>query len=200
MWSSLKVKHITKKCPRCGTIKASSEFNKSNSSKDGLQSYCRVCTKEYNTIWQKTEAGKTNNTEVLPVVEEGFDSTNKGWYTLKEVGKALKITVRSVRKRKARENWQQRIDKHTKRAEVYVDLDQLIARKPPLDEKQQAPEVQLPDETLPLEVELATLRERNMHLDEKVQEQKDYIVKLEEHIDSLETSVKPKGFFRRMFK
>jgi len=200
VWSSLKVKHITKKCPRCGTIKASSEFNKSNSSKDGLQSYCRVCTKEYNTIWQKTEAGKTNNTEVLPVVEEGFDSTNKGWYTLKEVGKALKITVRSVRKRKARENWQQRIDKHTKRAEVYVDLDQLIARKPSLDEKQQAPEVQLPDETLPLEVELATLRERNMHLDEKVQEQKDYIVKLEEHIDSLETSVKPKGFFRRMFK
>jgi hypothetical protein len=39
-----------------------------------------------------------------------------------------------------------------------------------------------------------------MHLDEKVQEQKDYIFKLEEHIDSLETSVKPKGFFRKVFK
>lgn len=200
VWSSLKVKHITKECPRCGTIKASSEFNKSSSSKDGLQSYCRVCTKEYKASRYKTDAIPANNTEVLPVVEEDFDSTNKSWYTLEEVGKALKIQVQSVRKRKARENWQQRINQYTKRTEVYVDLDQLIARKPSLDEEQQAPEVQLPDETLRLEVELATLRERNMHLDEKVQEQKDYIVKLEKHIDSLEAPDKPKGFFRRVFK
>lgn len=200
VWPSIKVQHITKECVRCGTIKASSEFNKSSSSKDGLQSYCRVCTKEYKANMKKAEAVEVNNTEVLPVVEEDFDSTNKSWYTLEEVGKALKIQVQSVRKRKIREDWQQRINKYTKRTEVYVDLDQLIARKPSLDEEQQAPEVQLSGETLPLEVELATLRERNMHLNDKVQEQKDYIFKLEEHIDSLETSVKPKGFFRRMFK
>lgn len=200
VWPSIKVQHITKECVRCGTIKASSEFNKSSSSKDGLQSYCRVCTKEYKANMKKAEAVEVDNTEVLPVVEEDFDSTNKSWYTLEEVGKALKIQVQSVRKRKTREDWQQRINQYTKRTEVYVDLDQLIARKPSLDEEQQAPEVQLSGETLPLEVELATLRERNMHLDEKVQEQKDYIFKLEEHIDSLETSVKPKGFFRKVFK
>lgn len=200
VWPSIKVQHITKECVRCGTIKASSEFNKSSSSKDGLQSYCRVCTKEYKANMKKAEAVEVDNTEVLPVVEEDFDSTNKSWYTLEEVGKALKIQVQSVRKRKTREDWQQRINQYTKRTEVYVDLDQLIARKPSLDEEQQAPEVQLSGETLPLEVELATLRERNMHLDEKVQEQKDYIVKLESHLDSLEVSDKPKGFFGRMFK
>ena len=108
--------------------------------------------------------------------------------------------MQSVRKRKTREDWQQRTNKYTKRTEVYVDLDQLIARKPSLEEEQQAPEVQLSEGTLPLEVELATLRERNMHLDEKVQEQKDYIVKLEGHLDSLEVPDKPKGFFGRMFK
>jgi len=200
VWPSIKIQHITKECVRCGTIKASSEFNKSSSSKDGLQSYCRVCTKEYKANMKKAEAVEVDNTEVLPVVEEDFDSTNKSWYTLEEVGRALKIQVQSVRKRKTREDWQQRINQYTKRTEVYVDLDQLIARKPSLDEEQQAPEVQLSEETLPLEVELATLRERNMHLDEKVQEQKDYIVKLESHLDSLEVPNKPKGFFGRMFK
>ena len=134
VWPSIKVQHITKECVRCWTIKASSEFNKSSSSKDGLQSYCRVCTKEYKANMKKTKAVETNNTEVLPA------------------------------------------------------------------EKVQAPEVRLSGETLPLEVELATLRERNTHLDEKVQEQKDYIVKLESHLDSLEVPDKPKGFFGRMFK
>lgn len=200
VWPSIKVQHITKECVRCGTIKASSEFNKSSSSKDGLQSYCRVCTKEYKANMKKAEAVEVSDTEVLPVVEEDFDSTNKSWYTLEEVGKALKIQVQSVRKRKTREDWQQRTNKYTKRTEVYVDLDQLIARKPSLDEEQQAPEVQLSEGTLPLEVELATLRERNMHLEEKVQGQRDYIAKLEKHIDSLETPDKPKGFFRRVFK
>jgi len=204
VWPSIKVQHITKECVRCWTIKASSEFNKSSSSKDGLQSYCRVCTKEYKANMKKTEAVETNNTEVLPVVEEDLDSTNKGWYTYKEVGKAINIQVQSVRKRKIREGWPTRTNKKTGRTEVFVDLDQLIARKPSLEEDQQGSEERVSDYILPLEVELATLRERNMHLDEKVQEQKDYIVKLESHLDSLLDSLevpdKPKGFFGRMFK
>ena len=38
----------TKQCFRCGKTKPTSEFNKNVDSKDGLQSYCRDCQKEYN--------------------------------------------------------------------------------------------------------------------------------------------------------
>lgn len=200
VWSTLKVKHITKECVRCGTIKASSEFNKSSSSKDGLQSYCRVCTKEYKANMKKAATVEVSDTEVLPVVEEDFDSTNADWYSYEEVGKALNIQVQSVRKRRHRLGWQSRTNKKTGKTEVFVDLDQLIACKPSLDEEQQEAEERVSGYILSLEVELATLRERNIHLDEKVQEQKDYIVKLESHLDSLEVPDRPKGFFGRMFK
>ena len=199
VWTS-NVHQATKECVRCETIKPTHQFNKNNSSKDGFQSYCRLCSKEYNQRYRHDRPDVESETEVLPEPESDFDTTNKSWYTLEEVAKALKIQKQSVRKRKLREDWQQRINQYTKRTEVYVDLDQLIARKPSLDEEEPTSEVQSSEDTLPLEVEVATLRERNIHLNDKVQEQKDYIFKLEEHIDSLETSVKPKGFFRRMFK
>lgn len=133
VWTS-NVYQATKECVRCETIKPTHDFNKNSSSKDGFQSYCRLCSKEYNQRYRHVSPDVESKPEVLPA------------------------------------------------------------------EKVQAPEVQLSGETLPLEVELATLRERNMHLDEKVQEQKDYIVKLESHLDSLEVPNKPKGFFGRMFK
>lgn len=199
VWTS-NVYQATKECVRCETIKPTHDFNKNSSSKDGFQSYCRLCSKEYNQRYRHVSPDVESKPEVLPVVEEDLDSTNKGWYTYKEVGKAINIQVQSVRKRKIREGWPTRTNKKTGRTEVFVDLDQLIARKPSLEEDQQGSEERVSDYILPLEVELATLRERNMHLDEKVQEQKDYIVKLESHLDSLEVPDKPKGFFGRMFK
>ena len=33
----------SKRCPRCGTVKIRSEFARSKSRADGLQSYCRAC-------------------------------------------------------------------------------------------------------------------------------------------------------------
>lgn len=199
VWTS-NVYQATKECVRCQTIKPTQEFNKNSSSKDGFQSYCRSCSKEYNRRYRGVIEEPAIEPEVLPEPESDFDTTNKSWYTLEEVAKALKIQKQSVRKRKQREDWQQRINQYTKRSEVYVDLDQLIARKPSLNEEEPALEAQPSGDSLPLEVELATLRERNLHLSDKVQEQKDYISKLEKHIDSLETPDKPKGFFRRVFK
>lgn len=35
-----------KKCPKCGMLKDTSEFNKNSSSPDGLQGYCKVCQSE----------------------------------------------------------------------------------------------------------------------------------------------------------
>lgn len=38
----------TKKCPRCGTEKPTSEFYASATAADGLQTYCKACKKEMN--------------------------------------------------------------------------------------------------------------------------------------------------------
>lgn len=45
-----------KKCVRCGQVKKNSEFGKNNYHKNGLQSYCKDCQKEYNF-----EKGKLKN-------------------------------------------------------------------------------------------------------------------------------------------
>jgi len=36
----------TKRCRRCGETKPANEFAKSTNSKDGLQSYCKKCSRE----------------------------------------------------------------------------------------------------------------------------------------------------------
>ena len=38
---------MEKKCNKCGEVKNFSEFNKNNSTKSGLRSYCKTCQKEY---------------------------------------------------------------------------------------------------------------------------------------------------------
>ena len=41
-----------KKCAKCGIIKPASEFPKNKGHKDGLESTCRACLKEYNRVYR----------------------------------------------------------------------------------------------------------------------------------------------------
>lgn len=43
-----------KKCARCDKIKSVTEFNSNHRKKDGLQAYCRDCTKEYYSKYYKS--------------------------------------------------------------------------------------------------------------------------------------------------
>lgn len=45
----------TKLCTKCGKTKPISEFGLNKSKKDGLQSYCKECVKEYKktTLYRK---------------------------------------------------------------------------------------------------------------------------------------------------
>lgn len=45
------MENITKKCSKCGRELPLSEFNKDKSRKDGLQSYCKSCQKQYKKQW-----------------------------------------------------------------------------------------------------------------------------------------------------
>lgn len=40
------VETTTKRCPRCGQVKPVGEFHKKSKSKDGLQTYCKICQSE----------------------------------------------------------------------------------------------------------------------------------------------------------
>lgn len=48
----------TKQCCTCKNIKPSSEFYKRSSRKDGLQSACKDCNKNYGDLYQKTDIYK----------------------------------------------------------------------------------------------------------------------------------------------
>lgn len=49
----MKLFMATKQCTRCKIIKKLSEFNKRNSSKDGLHTQCRLCTREVATEYKE---------------------------------------------------------------------------------------------------------------------------------------------------
>ena len=45
----------TKKCTRCGRILPIDQFSKKTKSKDGLQPYCKECTKEIQRSWRASK-------------------------------------------------------------------------------------------------------------------------------------------------
>lgn len=42
---------IEKKCCKCGLVKRSSDFGINNAKRDGLQTHCRECKREYQNRW-----------------------------------------------------------------------------------------------------------------------------------------------------
>lgn len=63
----------TKRCSKCGRTLSVIEFNKSNSTKDGLQHQCRHCQREFMRVYnsrRKTKADKklpTTNEKPKPI-------------------------------------------------------------------------------------------------------------------------------------
>jgi hypothetical protein len=52
-----------KKCVKCGALLPESKFNKHKAAKDGLQSWCRDCQKNYNDMYEqrkKPASAKSN--------------------------------------------------------------------------------------------------------------------------------------------
>lgn len=47
-----------KACTKCGTTKPKTEFNKCAGQRDGLQSYCRVCSRAANAAWSASNPEK----------------------------------------------------------------------------------------------------------------------------------------------
>ena len=47
-----------KECAKCGDVKDIGNFNRSNHSEDGYQSYCRRCNSSYHKEWRDKISGK----------------------------------------------------------------------------------------------------------------------------------------------
>ena len=73
-----------KTCPRCKELKALSEFNKSQSMSDGLQSYCRHCSHTSNRNWA------SNNPERRREIGLRWRANNPEKY--KENGRRWRVT------------------------------------------------------------------------------------------------------------
>lgn len=48
-----------KTCHKCGEIKSTTEFNKNTTTRDGLQTACKVCKSTMNAKWRKANPQKT---------------------------------------------------------------------------------------------------------------------------------------------
>jgi len=69
-----------KKCIKCGELKSFSEFHKDNNRKDGLQSWCKECRKEYQEnnkdhIKKRQKEYRKNNKEQIQ--KQQIESYNK---------------------------------------------------------------------------------------------------------------------------
>ena len=70
---------MTKKCPKCGVEKDVSEFSKCKSQKDGLDSQCKTCRKEYRMANKEriSEWGK----QYRALNADKVNKKNKAWRT-----------------------------------------------------------------------------------------------------------------------
>lgn len=53
----------TKKCSKCGKEKLVSLFNKDKNKPDGLNSYCKACTREYLRDWKKQKMNENQESD-----------------------------------------------------------------------------------------------------------------------------------------
>jgi len=71
-----------KKCSKCGELKSFSEFHKKKCSKDGLQSQCKKCIKEYRKEYRKNNKDRIkeyreNNKEKIKERQKEYRENNK---------------------------------------------------------------------------------------------------------------------------
>ena len=50
-----------KKCGRCGLVKPPSEFGVNNAKRDGLQTSCRDCKREFQNRWYRENKEATSS-------------------------------------------------------------------------------------------------------------------------------------------
>ena len=56
----------TKRCPKCGRVLPTSDFNKSTAKYDGLQSYCRDCQRtSLRELYRKRKKSSTEKSEII---------------------------------------------------------------------------------------------------------------------------------------
>lgn len=67
---------ITKHCRRCDTTKIQTDFNKSRSARDGLQKYCRECTRMFSRQNKERNAARDRRT-MKPYQEQKFASISE---------------------------------------------------------------------------------------------------------------------------
>lgn len=64
----------TKRCSKCKQEKSHAEFSRNQKSKDGLQSYCKLCTYFYERRWSATDRGRT----LKRATQQRFSVSKKG--------------------------------------------------------------------------------------------------------------------------
>jgi YHS domain-containing protein len=52
-----------KRCPKCGEVKALSEFQKNRTRKDGLQVWCKTCINPVHNVWYEANIEKQRKLE-----------------------------------------------------------------------------------------------------------------------------------------
>jgi hypothetical protein len=107
-----KENNMQKKCSKCKQIKEVSEFNRNKKEKDGLQSWCKVCSKQAQKKYRKTEKGK-----------ESYTKYQREWRNSKK-GKELS---RKQLKKKPYRHWARSTlaDHRKKGNEIKITFDEL---------------------------------------------------------------------------
>jgi len=90
---------VSKKCSKCGTVKAASEFYESKLSVNGLISRCKACDAALHRQWQEENQDKAraNHCSYRSLNREKTNESQRIWRT-KNLEKARIIQVRAGRK------------------------------------------------------------------------------------------------------
>lgn len=91
-----------KTCPRCGETKPASEWHRKSSSKDGLHSYCKLCSIKNTNEWKQEERERMGDDAFRAYqadIVRRWRARNPGW---REVGKN-RSSARNAAQRRLKE-------------------------------------------------------------------------------------------------
>ena len=112
----------TKKCSKCGEVKAVSNFNKCKTNKDGYMSYCKICFKQYyqankEKIKEQQKQYYQANKEKIKEQQKQYGQANKGKF--KERMKKYYQTNKEKLKEKKKEYYQANKEKLKEKQKEY---------------------------------------------------------------------------------